>query len=82
MSLTPQLTFAADTLLPRERILRQSDRARESREIGRSSLLRFAIHARFQELKQLFFLLQRQCIRSRFNFSQCAHNGQKLPLQA
>ena len=40
----------------------------------------FAIQARFQELKQLFFLLHRQCIRSRFDFSQCAHNGRKLAL--
>jgi hypothetical protein len=81
MSLIPSAPFAADTLLPCERILRQSDRSRESREISRTFLLPFAIHARFEELKQPFFLFQRQCIRSCFDFSECAHDG-RLPREA
>ena len=80
MSLIPQ-PLAADTLLPCERIFRQSDRSRESREISRAFLLPFAIHARFQELKQPFFLFQRQCIRSCFDFSERAHDG-RLPREA
>ncbi len=80
MSLIPSAPFAADTLLPCERIFQQSDRSRESREISRALLLPFAIHARFQELKQPFFLFQRQCIRSCFDFSQRAHDG-RLPLR-
>ena len=49
-------------------------------EISRALFLPFAIHARFQELKQPFFLFQRQCIRSCFDFSQRAHDG-RLPLR-
>ena len=80
MSLIPSAPFAADALLPYERILRQSDGSRESAEIGKTFLLRFAVYARLQELEQPFFLLQRQCICSRFDFSQGAHNVRKLAL--
>ena len=80
MSLIPSAPFAADTLLPCERILRQSDGSRESAEIGKTFLLRFAVYARLQELEQPFFLLQGQCICSRFDFSQGAHNVRKLAL--
>lgn len=69
MSLNPSAPFAADPLLPCERILWQSDGSRECAEIGKTFLLRFAVYARFQELEQFFFLFQRQRISSRFDFS-------------
>ena len=80
MSLIPSAPFAADALLPCERVLRQPDGSRESGEIGKTFLLRFAVYAPFQELEQLFFLFQRQRIGSRFDFTQGAHNVRKLAL--
>ena len=81
MSLIPSAPFATDTLLPCERILRQSYRSGELSKISWNFVSQFAIHARCQKLKQFFFLFERQRIGRGFDFSQRAHDG-RLPREA